>query len=161
MVTHQQQPQSTTNPDGGLPQSAAFLAYAGSLPTIIAALFVWLRPEDLGIGAQSFLLLYGGGLIAFFGGVRWGIAVMRPEGPTFLNLLGGIWPLLVAMPILVMDDARLRFLLIIITLPLLLWDDLRATRAGSGAPNWYLGVRLPLTIIMEIAFIAAGFSLLL
>lgn len=145
----------------GLPQSAAVLAYAGALPLIIGALLVWLRPIDLGSAAQNFMLLYGGVLIAFFGGVRWGIAVTRPGGPSFASLLGGALPLAIAMPIFYFDDPRIRFLIIIIALPLLLWDDLRATRRGSGAPDWYLGVRTPLTILMTTSFaIAFGQSML-
>ena len=139
----------------GLPQSAAVLAYAGALPLIIGALIVWLRPEETAASITNFMLLYGGVLIAFFGGVRWGIAVMRSGGPTFASLLGGVVPLLIALPIFFLDDARLRFLIIIIALPLLLWDDLRATRRGSGAPDWYLGVRTPLTILMSVSFIIA------
>lgn len=139
----------------GLPQSAAVLAYAGALPLIIAALLVWLRPADLGAGATVFMLTYGGALIAFFGGVRWGVAVMRPGGPSFASLLGGVVPLLIALPVFFLDDVRARFLIIIAALPLLLWDDLRATRRGSGAPDWYLGVRTPLTVLMVASFAVA------
>ncbi len=139
----------------GLPHAAAVLAYAGALPLIIAALLVVLRKEDFGPLALSFMALYGGALIAFFGGVRWGVAVMRPDGPTFRHLLGGVVPLLIAMPIFVLDDMRARFALIAIALPILLIDDLRATRRGSGAPDWYLGVRTPLTILMEFSFLFA------
>lgn len=139
----------------GLPQPAAVLAYAGSLPLIISALLVWLRPDDLGANTTTFMLIYGGALIAFFGGVRWGIAVMRSGGPSFASLLGGVIPLVIAMPIFFLDDVRMRFLIIIIALPILLWDDLRATKRGSGAPDWYLGVRTPLTILMMVSFVIA------
>lgn len=139
----------------GLPQAAAVLAYAGALPPIIAALLVWMRPADLGAPAVNMMLLYGGVLIAFFGGVRWGVAVMRPGGPTFASLLGGVIPLLMSLPVFMLEDTFTRFLIIIVALPLLLWDDLRATRRGSGAPDWYLGVRTPLTILMTISFLVA------
>lgn len=139
----------------GLPQAAAVLAYAGALPVIVAALLVVLRPADLGPGARAFMLAYGGLLIAFFGGVRWGVAVMRPEGPNFAHLLGGAAPLALAMPVFFMESDIARFALILIALPLLLLDDLRATRKGSGAPDWYLGVRTPLTLLMEVSFAAA------
>ena len=148
-------------PTTGLPQSAAVLAYAGALPMIIAALLTWLRPSDLGANATSFMLIYGGVLIAFFGGVRWGIAVMRPTGPTFAGLLGGVVPLLIALPVFFLANPNLRFLIIITALPILLWDDLRATRRGSGAPDWYLGVRTPLTILMTLSFAIAYAQLLI
>lgn len=151
---------SNTMPQQGLPQSAAVLAYAAALPPIIAALLIWLRPAELGAQTTQLMLIYGGALIAFFGGVRWGIAVMRPGGPTFASLTGGIIPLVMSFPIFLLEDNFTRFLIIIIALPLLLWDDLRATRRGSGAPDWYLGVRAPLTILMMVSFLAAFAHLL-
>jgi len=30
-----------------------------------------------------------------------------------------------------------------------------ATGHGSGAPGWYLAVRLPLTVLIEVAFLVA------
>lgn len=144
----------------GLPHAAAVLAYAGALPLIVAALLVVLRKDDFGAVSLGFMALYGGALITFFGGVRWGVAVMRPDGPTFRHLLGAILPLLIAMPVFVFDDMRAKFVLIVIALPILLFDDLRATRAGSGAPDWYLGVRTPLTILMEFSFLFALAALL-
>ncbi|MEM8936004.1 MAG: DUF3429 domain-containing protein [Pseudomonadota bacterium] len=141
--------------DVGLPQSAAVLAYAGALPLIVSALSILLRPDDIAATAAGFMVVYGGVLIAFFGGVRWGIAVVRPAGPSFAALIGGVLPLLAAMPIFFLEDMRVRLLIILIALPVLLVDDLRATRRGSGAPEWYLGVRTPLTILMEISFLVA------
>ena len=94
-------------------------------------------------------------MLAFFGGVRWGVAVMRPEGPTFLNLLGGALPLAAAMPVFAPWDVRAKFVYVAGVLFLMLMDDLRATRAGSGAPGWYLGVRAPLTVLMVMAYAVA------
>ena len=145
----------------GLPHAAAVLAYAGALPPIASAILILARPEDLGPRIQEFMLVYGCLLIAFFGGVRWGVAVMRPEGPSFGHLLGGVIPLIVAMPLFYFDDPKVRFAIILAALPLLLFSDLRATRAGSGAPDWYLGVRAPLTGLMFIAYAAAFGSQLL
>ena len=59
--------------DTGLPQAAALMTYAASLPPIIATIFLWPRPADFGVDAKTFLLLYGGALLTFFGGVRWGV----------------------------------------------------------------------------------------
>ncbi|MEO1252740.1 MAG: DUF3429 domain-containing protein [Pseudomonadota bacterium] len=145
----------------GLPQAAAVLAYAGALPPIVAALMVWMRPADLGPATTELMLIYGGALIAFFGGVRWGVAVMRAGGPSFASLLGGVIPLAMAFPVFFLEDAFTRFLIIIVALPILLWDDLRATRRGSGAPDWYLGVRTPLTILMTASFALAFLKTLL
>lgn len=139
----------------GLPQPAAVLAYASALPLIATALLCVARPLDFGLDARNFMIIYGGVLLAFFGGVRWGIAVMRADGPTFKSLLGAVIPILVAIPIFYLHDERAKLFVIICTLPLLLLDDLKATRRGSGAPDWYLGVRVPLTILMTLSFVIA------
>ncbi len=141
--------------NAGLTQAAAAAAYAGALPLIIGAILVWARPMDIGPRLLELIIMYGGLLLAFFGGIRWGIAVMNPGGgPTFANLFGGIVPLLAAFPVFLLDSPVIRLTIIVAALPLLLMDDLRATRRGSGAPDWYLGVRLPLTIMMELALVA-------
>jgi hypothetical protein len=140
-------------PSSGLTQAAAALAYAGALPLILAALLVWARPTDIGPQLINLIIVYGGLLLAFFGGVRWGVAVMHRGGPTFANLLGGVMPFVIAFPVFLLEAAWLRLLILVIALPVMLLDDLRATRKGSGAPDWYLGVRLPLTIMMEFALV--------
>ena len=142
-------------PARGLPQAAAVLAYAGALPFIVSSLLIWLRPSEFAAPATAFMLTTGALLIGFFGGVRWGIAVMRPQGPTFASLLGGVTPLLLALPLFFIESESIRFIMIIVALPLLLWDDLRATQRGSGAPDWYLGVRAPLTILLLASFLIA------
>lgn len=139
----------------GLPQAAAVLAYAGALPLIVAAIFVWARPLAESVALFDLMLVYGGALIAFFGGVRWGVAVMRAGGPSFASLIGGAIPFALSLPIFLIEDSRIRFAIILVALPVLLLDDLRATRRGSGAPDWYLGVRAPLTILMIVSFALA------
>ncbi|MGV6800991.1 MAG: DUF3429 domain-containing protein [bacterium] len=151
----------TTNPREHLTQAAAALAYAGALPLIIAALLVWARPDAIGQTIQHLMIIYSGLLLAFLGGVRWGIAVMSSKGPGFINLIGAIIPLILAIPVFLLTNAALQLAIILIALPLLLLDDLRATRKGSGAPDWYLGVRLPLTIMIEAALLFTLVNLLL
>ena len=150
--TYQARIPESTN---GLTHAAGVLAYAGALPLIASAFLILLQGEQFGAAALSFMAVYGGVLIAFFGGVRWGVAVMRPGGPTFRHLLGGVVPVLMALPIFFLEDIAMKIGLIIIALPILLIDDLGATRRGSGAPDWYLGVRTPLTVLMEISYLFA------
>lgn len=147
---------SSQTPTTQLTQAAAALAYAGALPLILAALLVWTMTDTTAAMITKMIVLYGGLLLAFFGGVRWGIAVMAPRGPTFGNLIGGVLPLVVAVPVFLFENPVLALAILVIALPVLLIDDLRATRKGSGAPDWYLGVRMPLTIMMELAL---GFTL--
>jgi hypothetical protein len=134
--------------------AAIALAYLGAAPLLAAALLV-VQGGALAEIAASLMTLYGAMLIVFFGGVRWGVAVMKPGGPTPRALVGAIIPLLVAAPLFLPGDWMLKTLAIMGVLLLLLVDDLGATRRGDGAPAWYLGVRAPLTVLIEIAFLMA------
>lgn len=134
--------------------AAQLLAYLAAAPLIGAALFI-VQQNGQAIAAAQFMALYGAALIVFFGGVRWGVAVMRPEGPTMRALLGAAAPLLAALPLFLPWTLQLKFAVVMVLVAVLLIDDLNATRRGSGAPAWYLAVRLPLTVLIEIAFVIA------
>ena len=134
--------------------AAIALAYLGAAPLLAAALVVVQAGPAADIAA-SLMALYGAMLIVFFGGVRWGVAVMRPGGPSPRALLGAVLPMIAAAPLFLPGDFVLKTLAIMGVLLLLLMDDLNATRRGDGAPAWYLGVRVPLTVLIEIAFLVA------
>ncbi|WDI30798.1 DUF3429 domain-containing protein [Hyphococcus flavus] len=136
--------------------AAQLLAYLASAPLIAAALIIISTDAD-GVYAASYAMtLYGAALIVFFGGVRWGVAIMKDGGPTMRALLGAGLPLVLALPLLAPSGGLYwKFLVIMALVALLLIDDLRATRRGSGAPEWYLAVRLPLTVLIELAFLIA------
>ncbi|MEL7030088.1 MAG: DUF3429 family protein, partial [Pseudomonadota bacterium] len=142
-------------PPPAIPQPAAALAYAGALPLILAAVLVWAAPDRFAADASTFAAAYGTMLLIFFGGVRWGVAVMRRQGPNFIELGCSLAPALAALPLLFIDAVRAELAFFLVAFPVLLWDDLRATRKGDGAPQWYLGVRIPLTILMVTSFAAA------
>lgn len=133
--------------------AASFLAYLGAGPLVAAALLLVADPGAA--GPQGFLVVYGAALLIFFGGVRWGVAVMKPEGPTMRALLGAALPLLAALPLFTPGNATAKIAILMGLTIVLLLDDLNATRRGSGAPSWYLGVRAPLTVLIEVAFLVA------
>lgn len=133
--------------------AASFLAYLGAAPLLAAALALVANPANA--AAEAFITLYGATLLVFFGGVRWGVAVMKPAGPTMRALLGAALPMLAALPLLAPGDPQMKMLAVMALLIVLLMDDLRATRRGQGAPAWYLGVRIPLTVLIEVAFLVA------
>ena len=135
------------------PGAASFLAYLGAAPLLAAALLMIADPMNA--AAESFLILYGAALIIFFGGVRWGVAVMKPNGPTPRALLGAGLPMMFALPLFAAGEATLKMIAIMAFMIVLLIDDLNATRRGDGAPAWYLGVRIPLTVLIEVAFLVA------
>lgn len=151
---HAISPPAEMTDKAGLTASAAAIAYAGALPLVIGAVLAWARPEDLAQAVLGAMAAYGAALLAFFGGVRWGVAVMGRSGPHFAPLIGAVIPLALGVGSAALPGLGAKFALLVVVLPLLLLDDLRATRRGSGAPAWYLGVRIPLTILMEAALLA-------
>ena len=139
-----------------LPQSAALLAYAGSLPLIVLACLICTPvPTEFAVLSLKVMIAYATLLLAYFGGIRWGVAVSTRSGPTFLQLLGSVLPVLIALPLMFFDRPVWQLAFLATIFPVLLMDDLRTTRRGSGAPEWYLGMRAPLTVLMEIALLIA------
>ena len=139
-----------TRRQGAPTGASAMLAYSGARPLILGAVLAWARP-DLVPAVLRLMAVYGGVLLVFFGGVRWGIAVMREDGAGFGHLLGAVLPAALGLPVMLSPAPAASLGALAVVLPLLLLSDLRATRVGSGAPAWYLGVRVPLTVSMEAA----------
>lgn len=136
--------------------AAQLLAYLAAAPLIAASLAIVAGSEEPARVSVFFMNLYGAALIVFFGGVRWGVAVMKDGGPTMRALLGAVVPLLAALPLFApIGGIYWKFAAIMAVVALLLVDDLNATRRGDGAPHWYLAVRLPLTVLIELAFVVA------
>ncbi len=140
---------------GGMTAAAQALAYLGAAPLLAGALIAVAGADDLAIRAREAMIVYGAGLLIFFGGVRWGVAVMKPAGPGMRSLVGACLPMILAFPIMLGGDPYVRMAAIMALTFALLLDDLRATKTGSGAPQWYLGVRTPLTVLIEVAFLVA------
>jgi hypothetical protein len=67
----------------------------------------------------------------------------------------GAAPLIAALPLFGSGDATIKIVIVMVLMIALLCDDLAATRRGSGAPQWYLCVRVPLTVLIEVAFLVA------
>ena len=136
--------------------AAQLLAYLAAAPLIAASLVIVAGDGRAAELSAKVMALYGAALIVFFGGVRWGVAVMKECGPTMRALAGAALPFAAALPLLApIGGLHWKFAAIMAVTALLLIDDLKATRSGSGAPAWYLGVRLPLTVLIELAFIIA------
>ncbi|WP_165793897.1 DUF3429 domain-containing protein [Hyphococcus luteus] len=136
--------------------AAQLLAYLAAAPLIAASLVIVAGSEEAARISIYFMSLYGAALIVFFGGVRWGVAVMKEGGPTMGALFGAVLPLAAAMPLFApIGGVFWKFPVIMAVIAILLLDDLKATARGSGAPAWYLATRLPLTVLIELAFVIA------
>lgn len=135
--------------------AAQLLAYLAAAPLIVASLVIVAQSGPIRELAVEAMGVYGGALIVFFGGVRWGVAILKEGGPTMRALIGAALPLVLALPFFAPVDAAFKFPAIMAVIALLLIDDMKATARGSGAPAWYLAARLPLTVLIELSYVIA------
>lgn len=146
-----------------IPQAAAALGYAGAIPFIVTSLLSWFPDPLVSRAAIIMLIGFSVVILSFMGGVRWGIATSREGGPTFPQLTIAIVPAAVSWIALIIGSDMMdlgesahatQLSLMIVAFILLLLSDLKITRAGE-APDWYPGLRIPLTLLVEAALICA------
>jgi hypothetical protein len=134
-----------------VPAAARQLGLAGLIPFVGLALLAHLAP---GSGARDWLAGYGGAILAFMGGCRWGFAAAGlGEGPS-VKLLGlAVIPSLWAWISLMLPPPFEKEMLAL-GLVLLYGADV-ALKMDGGTPEWWLRLRLPLTLIAAASLIAA------
>lgn len=141
--------------DTKVPVSAAWLGGLGALPFIglvCAMPFLVGAPRSL---AADALVAYGAVILSFLGGIHWGLAIAQGGGAAQAKLparlILSIVPSLAAWAALLVADTTGLFVLAL-AVAVMLWVDLRATRAGD-APPWYPTLRIPLTCIVVAALL--------
>ena len=90
-------------PASAPPNAAALrLGYLALLPFVLGALVVWSVRADAHAYATAALSAYAAVVVAFLGGIHWGLAMRQPHPPSSL-LTWGIVPALVACVAVVMQ----------------------------------------------------------
>jgi hypothetical protein len=143
-------------PAGPIPRPALALGLAGVLPFAALALQVatnWPLPARFTGPALLALTFYAAAILAFMGGVQWGLAVARPSAgfrayavsvlPAFAACIG-LW-LQPRDGLLVMSAA----------FALLVFYDLWTVARGE-APSWYGRLRIGLTSAVLACLLAAA-----
>lgn len=151
-------PASESSADGQkVPEAAAWLGGLGLIPFIAGAFLVANTDASW---ASDVLRYYAAAILAFMGGVQWGLAMMDQrtvERPAFLwaRLSFSVLPALIAWLALLLDGPY-DLAAIAAAFALLLYSDLQAVQQG-WAPAWYRRLRIPLTaIVITCLLIAAG-----
>ncbi|MFP3943776.1 MAG: DUF3429 domain-containing protein [Alphaproteobacteria bacterium] len=161
-----------------IPQAAAAFAYAGALPFVVTAFLCWYPVDTFDAGSLArtsveTMLGFSVVILSFMGGVRWGIAAGAAGGPRFSHLLVSIVPPAVAWLAMVLasdwmysyagwfdqfapnllDNWRhaAQLIMMIAAFWILLMSD---RRLKDELPAWYLGWRVPWTVLVELSLIA-------
>jgi hypothetical protein len=124
------------------PRSVLTYGLLGLIPFLAPVVIALARP-DLTPQARQVQALYGGLILSFLGGVRWGFAVKAPSpDPTTITL--SMLPTLCALAILTLLGHAPRLELLALAAALLAhwaWD-----LSASEAPAWFARMRTILTI---------------
>jgi len=135
------------------PAAIAMLGYGGLLPFLAGAVGVWL-PVTWAPAAAFGFMAYSAAILAFLGGLQWGIA-LRPEADRLAERVTvGVLPALVAAVALPIGVRPGAWLLLAGFLLLLAWD---LYRNRALMPAWYPRLRIHLTAgvaACHLAFIA-------
>lgn len=123
------------------PLAVALLGYAGLLPFLGAAVGAWL-PVTWAPAAAFFFMGYSAAILAFLGGLQWGIALQPDIDRPVERFAVGVLPALAAAVALPIGVRWGGVLLLVGFLALLIWD-LQRNRAVM--PDWYPRLRIHLT----------------
>lgn len=133
---------------GPIPAPALWLSAAGLVPFVGLAGAMLLGPTDVRGPAELVLSAYAVAILAFMGGVHWGLTMRAPEtggtGAWWRRYGVSVLPPLVGWAAVFLSPP-VRFTVLAVAFGLLLLYDLSAVRQGD-APGWYRTLRWPLTI---------------
>ena len=136
------------------PRTAGVLGYAGLIPFVLAALALHGPWPGAALAAQVFIA-YGATILAFLGGIQWGLALSPGSQRATERAVVGVLPSLVAWLALLVPASTATTLLAAGFAALLLWERGRRPVAG---PPWYprLRTRLTLAVLACHAVALAG-----
>jgi hypothetical protein len=124
------------------------LGYAGLIPFVLLAAFMWLVDAELLPFVAIALVGYAAAIASFLGGVHWGIGFVRSQSdsastPRF-HFIWGVVPSLVAWLALMMPASAALPLLGLLVVTCYVVDS--KTYPAAGLSNW-LPMRLRLTVV--------------
>lgn len=131
-----------------VPPVAAALGYAGAIPFLAGAAAV-----SVALLPPTPLLAYGAVILAFMGGIHWGLG-MPGSNPNGRRLGLSVVPPLLGWAALLLGGRPGLLLLAAAFLGLLVLD-MATTRSGL-APPWYPTLRVPLTGLVVASLLLAA-----
>lgn len=143
---------------GQVPTAAAWLGGLGLIPFVAGS--VGAAGADLGWALDA-LRFYAATILAFMGGVHWGLAIAdhgseAGAGSSWARLGASVVPALIGWLALLLP-ATPGLLVLAAGFVLLLMGDLIAVRRGL-APAWYPRLRIPLTGVVAVCLVVAAIA---
>lgn len=135
------------------PVTVAVLGYGGLLPFVAAAVGTWL-PVSWAPAAAFGFMTYSAAMLAFLGGLQWGIALPAGADRDSERLVAGALPVVVAALAVPLGVRWGAVLLLAGFVLFLTWDR---SRNRTRMPSWYIPLRNRLTAgvaLCHLAFIA-------
>jgi hypothetical protein len=131
---------------------AQILGYLGWTPLPALALLAWISPERTG-QLLRVALLYSAVILSFLGGIQWGLA-MRSASPRIRlrRLVASMVPSLWAVAALLLPVMATLTVLITGFALFLAYESLE--RRDQVYPDWYLPLRIRLTVLLIVALSA-------
>ena len=134
---------------GSAPTRAALaLGYGGLLPFIGGAAWLIVGPPDTRDLAARVLTAYAATIVAFLGGIHWGLAFATPGGPATARLGWGVVPSLAAWPALLLASGP--GLALLAAMLLLCYAVDHRTYPALGLQAW-LPLRRVLTAVATVS----------
>lgn len=124
------------------PRTAGVLGYGGLIPFVLAALMLHGPWPGTALAAQVFIA-YGATILAFLGGIQWGLALSPDSECPTERAVVGVLPSLAAWLALLVSAAVATIVLAGGFAALLLWERVRCPVTGSP---WYRALRARLTV---------------
>lgn len=134
---------------------AGLLAHAGLLPFVILSAWLYAIPPQHPWHDATILLLvgYAAIVLSFLGGLRWGLAVARPDRASRRDLWLGIVPALVGWGALATPVPYAFGLLAVAFAAQGAWDSLSAQ--DGPMPAWFGRLRTRLTVVVVAMLVLA------
>ncbi len=140
------------DPDRLKARYAMLLGYAGALVVPVLLLLALLLP-DLAAVLRRVSVIYAAAILAFLGGVQWGVAMGSEQARSGLRrLVVSMVPPLWSVMALSLPVRICTVLLIVGLVALLAYEWLE--RRGADYPPWFLSLRLQLTAALTVGLAA-------
>lgn len=141
---------------GQVTMPARLLGYAGLLPQI-GLLVLALGLHDATGMIHGMAMFYAGLILSFLGGIWWGFAMRRPDGPGAL-VWAAVAPTVVTVVLTglaVRGSLRWAMVALAVTLFLTLLVDRHLVRTEEAPAGW-MGLRVPLSLGLGALTILTG-----